>query len=65
MKLRCTVQGGKKILVIPSYYADMFEEGEKYDGMTCSRVARYLCLIVPAYRWDEFEEGKEYDVKLS
>ena len=65
MKLRCKQLDNKKVLIIPSYYEDMFELGKKYDGMTCTRTARYLCLLIPSYRWDEFEDGKEYEVILT
>ena len=65
MKLVCKVVGGKKVLVIPSVYHDMFEYGETYDGLKCIRTARYKCLLIPAYRWDEFKEDVEYEISVT
>ena len=62
MKLRCAVVGGKKVLVIPAVYEDVFQDGRKYGGMTCTRTARYKCLLIPSMYWDQYREGEEYEV---
>lgn len=65
MKLKCKVLDNKKVLVIPSVFHDMFEEGKEYCGLKCIRVARYKALMVPRAFYDIYEEGKEYELSPS
>lgn len=65
MKLKCKVLDNKKVLVIPSLFHDMFEEGKEYCGLKCMRVARYKVLVVPRVLFDMYEEGKEYEFNPS
>ncbi len=66
MKITLTVKivGGKKCLVIPSWYHDLFQPGKRYNGFLCTVVGRYRVLLVPPVIEDQFVPGEECEIEV-
>ncbi len=66
MKITLTVKivGGKKCLVIPSWYHDLFELGKRYNGFLCTMIGRYHVLLIPPIIEDQFITGKQYEIEV-
>jgi hypothetical protein len=66
MRVTLTVKtvGGKKCLVIPSWYHDMFKVGVRYDRLLCTVVGRYRVLLIPPVMEDQFLVGEQYEIEV-
>ncbi len=66
MKVKLTVKmvGGKKCLIIPAWYYDLFETGKRYNGLLCTIIGRYRVLLIPPMIEDQFIIGKQYEIEV-
>jgi hypothetical protein len=64
VSLEVKIIGGKKCLVIPSFYYDIFQPGERYGEFSCTVIARYRVLLIPSILEDQFVVGQQYGIEV-